>query len=155
MSRRKDFDVRVDDSDVKTELKQARRLARKNVRDGIKAAVEKSALPPAKSKAPSFIRANVAAGSSGGRGFLTFKGRVRFRDAAALLNFGGKRYDVIKPKKAKALKTPWGPRARVRMRGAKYEGKHFLEHGAEAGLPKFEAIVMKEVMHAFDGLPHN
>lgn len=146
--------ITVDSADVREQLKQARRLANKNVRDGIKRAVELSALPEAQLRAPSFVRLNVAAGSSAGRGFLTFKGTGRLRKAAALLNFGGTRRDVIRPKKAKALALPFGYRASVKGKRT-YKAKGFMQAGAAAGLPEFSTIVMREVMRSFDGLSHN
>lgn len=152
MSRQKVGTIRVDSTEVRAAIKKARRDVNRNVRTGIKSAVEQSALPHAQRKAPSLVRSNVAAGAQSGRGYLTFKGKGRLRDAGALLNFGGNRREIIRPKNAKALKTPWGPRALIRMSGSRYEGKHFLEKGAEAGLPQFAAIVMKHVDRALEPL---
>lgn len=146
--------VTVDSAAVKQELKQARRIANKNVRDGIKRAIEEAVVPEAKRRAPGFVRMNIGAGSQRGSGYLTFVGKGRLRKAGGLMNFGGTRKDVIRPKNGEAVLTPMGPRAEV-SGPRKYKGKFFLQKGRDAGLPRFESIVMDYVMEAFDGLPHN
>lgn len=107
--------VRIETAAAQHALLAARKEINRGVKDGLAAIVEEVALPRARATAPvksGRYRSHIRAKSTTTRAFL----EVRTKDVpyAGLLNFGGTRRDIIRPKNAKALRTPMGPRAAVK-----------------------------------------
>lgn len=67
---------------------------------------------------------------------------VRMRGPAHLIE-SDTRAHVIKPKRKKAVMTPYGPRARVRHPGTK--GKRPWKKGVAAALPKTRAVFLDSI----------
>jgi hypothetical protein len=122
-------EVRVDDARVMAGLKAASRDINQGVKEGLKRGAELHGLPTAKRLAPGHrIRAALHAGATTRTAYLEVRSReVPF---AGLLEFGGTRRDVLLPKSAKAMRTPYGPRAVVR--GPRhYRAQHYLRRAVQ------------------------
>lgn len=140
--------VRIETAAAQHALAGARKEINRGVKDGLAAIVDEVALPFAKASAPvktGRYRSHIRAKSTATKAFL----EVRKKDVpyAGLLNFGGTRRDVIRPKSGRALSTPAGPRGAVR--GARrYRASHHLEKVVERTRPQVMAKAQEKVVEA-------
>lgn len=155
---------RVDMDAVERELKAAHYAIPNKLRSVIKASGQRVVEPEVRRRTPTVVRGNVVVRATTTAAYITTAGPMQRNQITGLLNFGGTLDTIIETKKKEALKTPWGPR-RVVYRGAggagggRYgkpghvTGKHFLEAGRDASLPRMEQDLRDGVLEAFGSLP--
>lgn len=128
--------------DLRYATKKVSLYAQKGLRRGVK----DIAVPRARALAP-HKGGSYAASMRGAVAGLT--GYIVSKDPrAGLLNFGGTRHDVVRPRSARALRTPQGPRAA--LRGPRtYHGTHSMERAAVASASAIAEITQDAVTEAF------
>lgn len=150
--------VEVDAERASLEFKQARRDINQRTRLALKAAGEKVALPSARERGARFkvagrpVAASLVVRSTTRSAYLTTSMRGKLGRAVGLLEFGGTVKTVIRPRRAKAILTPYGPRAYVK--GPRhYHGHHFMTDAVADNVSRIEDVILDEILKAFDGLP--
>ncbi len=113
-------------------LRAAQRRVREGTRKGLFTAATRHALPKAKRESPSRrVRFRLTVGANQRSAYL----QMRVDKSAPhgpLLEFGGQipniehRGRITFPRKAKALRMPWGYRASLKT-PRRYEGRHFMQ----------------------------
>ena len=109
-------------------LQQSKRVIVKEANRELRQVVRDVTLPTAKNIFPrrtGTIAGKMRAGAAGLRPFIENK-----HPAAGLLEFGGTRRDVIRPRAGGALRTPDGPRASVKGPRT-YHGQHKMAKAIE------------------------
>jgi hypothetical protein len=134
--------VKIDADKASDDFKAARKQVDRRLREGLKTAGEKVALPEAKRRAPVKSRARDAVLTTS----LAGK-RARY---VGLLEWGGTVRAPIEPSKKKALVVNGQPVARV-AGPRHYKARHFLSGAVEAKQPQIEQALLDETMKAFDG----
>jgi hypothetical protein len=121
-------------------FKQARRDVNARLRDGLRAAGEKVALPEARRLAPSKtgeLASSLAVKSTARSASLTTSLRGKKGRRVGLLEFGGTVKTQILPRKAKALY--FGGRFAARVTAPRtIRGRHFLTRAVHEQLPEIE-----------------
>jgi hypothetical protein len=137
------------------EFKQARREVYRRTQRGIKQAGEKAILPHARRETASDSPTDpgqIVVKTTSQYGYLTTRTKKAGR-IVGLLNFGGILHAPVVPKKKQAVAFGGVVVAKVTS-PRHYKGKHFLEKSIIQGLPMYTTVLLKEIMHAFDGLEH-
>lgn len=147
--------IRVDDVRTIAEFKEFRRELNANIKQGLTEGAERHALPKARAVAPSVVAPWLTVKATSTRPYLTTRGPRVYDRITGLLNWGGSPTSDILPKKAKALSTPWGPKAVVRRgpfqgKTPVYKPKLFLEEGSQAAVSGLEETLLDSVLDAFD-----
>jgi hypothetical protein len=149
------INVTIDAHRAEQAFRDARRDSRQRVKAGLKAAGENVALPEARRRAGALKIAGVPIATT-----LTVRARsndavltTRLRGSKArgvgLLEFGGTRTDVIKPKGKKALAFGGGhPVANVTT-PRRYHAQRFLTGAVNAKRGEIRDAIQEEVMRAF------
>ena len=147
--------------DVQTErqvhnLQNFRSTYYRAVRGGMKDAAMHWIVPRVKKgAAPTKYRGNITAVTSGtNRVVITSKGSVKISRIIGLQNFGGTLPRPIYPKRRLAMRIGNTGEVRSVVRGtAGIRGKHFIERGIDAGLPRFRqelgTAIMRRLQRAF------
>jgi hypothetical protein len=150
--------VKIDADRVSREFAEARRDINRRTKDGLVRAGEKVALPAARLNAGNLrvegrsVAGSLKVSSTTRTAYLQSAMRGRLNRAVGLLEHGGTVRTPIRPKRAQAIKTPWGPRAQV-TGPRTYHGKHFLADAVSKNHGRIEEAIRDEVVKAFDGLP--
>lgn len=138
-------------------IQEFRRTYFRAIRGGVKDAAETHIVPRIRAHAaPTALRGlvRVSTTSRGGDFWMKFtnvggrKGRI-----LGLQNFGGNLTRPVMPRKKKALRTPFGPKAVVRGK-AHVTGKHFYERGIDAGLPSYNRDLGRMIADRLDAALH-
>ena len=153
--------VRVKDEQTLQAFREARKALNREVKLGLKAAAE-TAVPSVKAEAPRssvhagrdsrgrFTRGHMAdqtrAGATTRAAFIEVRSRY-----AGVINFGGTVRTEIHPKPggARAIRTPWGPRAVVKGPRT-YQGAHFLERGVERVAGQMEDAMTAAALRPYE-----
>lgn len=145
--------LRMDAAKTQEELKASRRAMRQKLKEAMLEAGQQAVLPRVRRGAPSVISTALTVKGSTRGAYITTQGRREKDRITGLLNWGGYVTTQLDPKKAEALKTPEGPRARVDQH-RRYRGKNFLERDVVASQPRMKEVALPIVMRAFGDLPH-
>ena len=138
--------IRVDSKAVLAGLKAARSDLNKDVKAGLTEVAVTIGVPEVRKAAPN--KSGKLAGSAKG-GAIAQGAYVEVKTPyAGLLEFGGVRRDVIRPKKGKALTTPAGPRANV-SGPRTYKAQHYMARAVAAALPKAKPLMEEAVIRPF------
>jgi len=134
---------------VRSELKQG-------VKQDLKEAAHKHGVPAARRLSPSSrIDSLIRAGATITTAHIEvpLKRGVwpgpKGRNVPALLEFGGTIRGVLEPKSAKAIRTPYGPRARVK-RARRYRARKYLQTAVTTTLPAVVADAERAIEHRFE-----
>ena len=171
-----DVDTRIDAEAVEREMRAAASRIPNMLRDGLREAAEREALPRVRMAAPAFTVAIWTAGATNRVAYITTRGPKWIDRAAGLLNYGGTVRGEIVPKRVKgqrkraareaagetfkrgysgrgpkALSTPHGPRARV-SGPRHYDAKHYLERAVAESVPGVTSRFRDKALDVFDGL---
>ena len=135
---------RVDDKAVRAALRDAVKKSGPEIRDGLRGVADRVAVPKVRRLAPGSLAGTIHGHATTRSAF------VQTRDPrAGLLNFGGTRRDVLKPTGGrKALRLPWGFRAKVKT-PRRYKGQHFMERGVQASIGDAIPLLEDAVFDAF------
>lgn len=147
------FTAQIDAHRATDEFKAARRDLNRRTRDGLKTAGENVALPEAKRRAPhktGRLRSRLVVKATSRRAYLTTSLRGKAGRYVGLLEFGGTVKGAIKPTRAKALSTPWGPRGAV-YGDRTYRPRAFMRGAVLAKQTQIAYAIRDEVIKAFDG----
>lgn len=120
--------IRLDDRALVAGLQQSKRTLVREANRELRDSVRLITLPTAKNifqRKSGQIASKMRAGAAGNRAFIENK-----HPAAGLLEFGGTRTDIIRPRAGGALRTPAGPRAVVKGPRT-YHGKHRMAKAIE------------------------
>lgn len=142
------FKVRVDDKAFQNGVTAARRDIRRREKQATVRAGEKTILPKARAITPTFLKGTLAVRADWHGGMLTVLGKRTLKRAAGLLNFGGTRRDVLKPKQGEALVVNGQPYKAIKGPRV-YRAKHFMEKGVSAGIDEFGDAYKLELLDAF------
>lgn len=140
--------------DAKPVLKRVRRNVRERTAKSVKRLAERVVLPAARRRGRlgPYTSALVVKTRSTGA-FLTGSSLKKGR-AIGLLEFGGVRRDVIRPKKGShAIMTPRGPRSGI-FNPRKYKRRGLIMRAVEDTFPAFERELLNEILSEFDPLEH-
>lgn len=142
--------IKVDEDRASEGFKQARRDINGQLRDALKAAAEKEALPATRKVAWSFIRPLLIARATTRSAYVTTRGARALGRAGGLLEFGGTVRTLLIPKKAKALAL--GPDLiRARVEGPRhYKPTLRLTRAVDARIEQIEQTMLQEIIQAFD-----
>jgi hypothetical protein len=149
--------VTIDADRVSAEFKEARRDINRRTKDGLTRAGERVALPAARRNAGGLrvagrsVAASLTVRSTSRTAYLSSSMRGKLNRAVGLLEHGGTVRTPLLPRTAKAILTPWGPRAAVRGPRT-YSGKHFMSDAVSRNHPQIEDAIWDELRKAFDGL---
>lgn len=141
--------VKIDADRTSDEFKRIRRNARATAGEAAMRAGEKVALPAARRGAPGFIRTTLYVKRRGTSAVLTTRLPGKKARVVGLLEYGGTVRTVIKPKGARALSTPQGPRAAV-SGPRTYKGKHFMSDAIHKHRRQIDEAILEETMQAFE-----
>jgi HK97 gp10 family phage protein len=145
--------VKIDAEKASDDFKAARKQVDRRLREGLKTAGEKVALPEAKRRAPvktGRLRASLVVKSRARDAVLTTSLVGKRARYVGLLEWGGTVRAPIEPSKKKALLVNGQPVARV-AGPRHYKARHFLLGAVEAKQPQIEQALLDETMKAFDG----
>lgn len=151
--------VKVDADKASREFKEARREINQRLKDALLEAGEQIALPRAKRSAAGLrvegipIASTLVVRARRSSAYITSTLRGKKARAVGYLEYGGTIRTVIRPKKAKALMTPFGPRAVVRA-PRHHRGTYPITRAVKGREPLIAAAVLEDVMQAFNGLDH-
>lgn len=149
--------VRFEGEGAPEVLKEARRVVKQRLKEGMASAAEDLVLPKVRGQAPAIVRDAITVKGAVKGPKITTQGPRKFDRITGLLNFGGYAVDPIAPVKSDGHQAlaigPGVIRARV-SKPRHYRGKHFVERGVELAFPNFESGVLETVMRSFDGIPH-
>lgn len=142
--------VKVDEDRASAGFKEARRDINSQLRQALRAAAEKDALPATRKVAWSFIRPLLIAKATTRLAYVTTKGARQIGRAAGLLEFGGTVRTLLIPKKAKAITV--GPDLiRSRVEGPRtYKPTLRLTKAVDARIQQIEQTMLEEVIRSFD-----
>jgi hypothetical protein len=146
-------DVKVDASKAIQGFRRARREANTAIKRAQAVAAERTNIPEAESRVPSWAHGTIVA-----------RGRVRSQNITTtlrgtrgrtlgLLEYGGTVQGSITPKRKRALRTPHGVFAAVHG-DRSYKPKRFLRGAVERRFTDYQEAMLPEVMKAFDDFPH-
>jgi hypothetical protein len=146
--------VKVDADKASGEFRQARRDINHQLRQALKKAAEHDALPAARVAAPAFAVPYLIAKATSRSAYITARGPRWVGRALGLLEYGGTVRTPIVPRDAEALSI--GPDIAVARVDTPrhYHPSLRLTKAVELRRPRIEESILREVMHAFDGLPH-
>lgn len=151
--------VKVDAAKATEEFKQARRDINSRLKAAMERAGKRVVLPEAKRRVGGLRVEGVSVASSlvirarSTTAFLTTSLRGRKARAVGLMEYGGTVHSPVLPKKKKAVVVNGQPIAAMTT-PRHYRPRLFLTTAVHSNLPKTERVILEEVMHAFDGLPH-
>lgn len=153
------WEIDVDLQGVDDQLREARKLINKRVKEGLSEAGRYAILPYVRADAagdfPKEAVAAITTKATSRRGYVTTRGSRTLDRIVGLLNFGGLITTPIYPTDAQAIKVGNTGELRAVVRGfRRYRGKHVIERAMQLAVPKMEDVMSAEIMHAFDGLPH-
>lgn len=150
--------VRVDVDAEKTSLifKEARSDVNRRLREALKLAAERVALPAARRAAWSFAVPFLIARATGRSAYITTRGPREKGRIVGLLEFGGTVRTPIEIQKEGVRGLPIGPDLfRASVRGPRrYQPSMRLTEAVQLQVPRTEEVMLEQVMRAFDGLPH-
>lgn len=150
------FDVRikVDASDHKTALRNARRQVGRKTKAILQDEGEQHVLPTARRKVddhvPSKVAAQVVVRASSSSASLTAKRAGPLADILGLAEFGGTVRVKLSPKSAAAMRTPWGPRAVV-AGPRTYKPRGGMRMGVQVTLGRYEDAVADRMSDILTG----
>jgi hypothetical protein len=128
---RADFDELIN---IETDLKTFQTNWHRAVKGGFKDAAMKTIVPEIQRRAvPQKFRFLITAKAGRiGTVIFTTKGYMMYGRILGMHNFGGRLPRPIYPKRARALRTPYGPRGAVKKE-AKVPRRDFFDKGIDAG----------------------
>jgi HK97 gp10 family phage protein len=146
-------EVKIDADKASDDFKAARKQVDRRLREGLKTAGEKIALPEARRRAPvktGRLRASLVVKSRARDAVLTTSLAGKRARYVGLLEWGGTVRAPIEPGKKKALLVNGQPVAKV-TGPRTYRARHFLSGAIESKQPQIEQALLDETMKAFDG----
>jgi HK97 gp10 family phage protein len=146
-------DVKIDAGKASDDFKAARKQVDARLKEGLKTAGEKVALPEARRRAPvktGALRASLIVKPRARDAVLTTRLAGKKARYVGLLEFGGTVRVPIEPAKKKALVVNGQPVARVDA-PRHYKARRFLTGAVESKRPQIEQALLDETMKAFDG----
>lgn len=150
--------VQVDAEKATDEFKQARRDVNKRLREGLRLAGEKVALPAAKRNAGGLkvdgrpVASSLIVRPTSRDAYLTTRMNRLSGRAVGLQEFGGVVKTKITPKVGgRAVVVNGHPVAYVDT-PRRYQGREFMTKAVNQNRDRIAAQVRDELMHAFDGL---
>lgn len=146
-------DVKIDAEKASDDFKAARRQVDRRLREGLKTAGEKVALPEARRRAPvktGRLKASLVVKSRARDAVLTTSLAGEKARYVGLLEYGGTVRTPIEPTKKQALVVNGQPVARV-SGPRHYKARHFLSGAVEGKRSQIEQALLDETMKAFDG----
>lgn len=120
--------IRVDDNGVARGLAQSVSIVRREANRELREGVKRITLPTAQRLSPrktGRLASRIRAGAAGNRGYI--ENKIPY---AGLIEFGGTRRDVIRPRHGQALSTPAGAFARVSGPRV-YRGQHKMQRAID------------------------
>lgn len=145
----------VVDDDATPVLRRVRRDVRKRTATAVKQLGERTILPAARRRGRlGPFTSRLVVKSRGSYAFLTGS-TLKAGRVIGLLEFGGTRYDVIRPRRKNkhAVMTPYGPRAAVKG-PRRYRRRGLLVSTIEQLYPTYERELLDAILTEFDPLEH-
>lgn len=144
-------EAHVEDARATEGFKQARREINGRLKDGLRRAGEKVALPTARRLAPSKsgeLASSLVVKTTTRSASLTTSLRGKKGRRVGLLEFGGTVKAPIEHRKAQALY--FGGRFAAKVTTPRtFRGQHFLTRAVHDQIPEIEAAIGEEVLRAF------
>lgn len=150
--------VTVDAEKATEEFKQARRDVNKRMREGLKRAGEKVALPAAKRNASHLrvegqsVASSLIIRATSRDAYLTTRLNRKKGRAVGLQEYGGIVSTKIIPKKGNRAVVVNGQPVAYVDTPRHYKGQKFMTRAVESNRQRIGEAVRDELMHAFDGL---